>query len=202
MVLRRVARLPAAAQSLARAVAVLDEHAELRYGAALCGLELADAADAADGLARVELLAQSERRLRFVHPIVRAAIYAEMPTADRSVYHACAARLLDTDHAPVDQVAAHLVVTLPCGDRWVVQVLRSAAERALSQGTPDAAISYLRRALDEPLPPTCSPTSWRRWERPSHERATRVRSSISSKRSSSPALPSAEPRSRLTSAGR
>ncbi|MGO9903495.1 MAG: transcriptional regulator, partial [Solirubrobacteraceae bacterium] len=150
IVLRRVARLPAAARSLARAVAVLDERAELRYAAALSGLELSEAAGAADSLARVELLAQSGQRMQFVHPIVRAAIYAEMPTADRSTYHACAARLLDGEQAPVDQVVAHLVATLPCGDQWVVKTLHSAAGRALSQGTPDAAISYLRRALDEP----------------------------------------------------
>jgi tetratricopeptide (TPR) repeat protein len=148
IVLRRLAQVSTAAQGLARAAAVLDE-TELRYAAALCRLDLAEAADAAGELVRLQVL-HSEPHVRFVHPIVRTAIYAETPAAERAAYHAHAARLLEADQAPPDQVAAHLVATLPSGDPWVVEALRSAAARALSQGTPAAAISYLRRALDEP----------------------------------------------------
>ena len=156
LVLRRLARLPSAARALARAVAVLDENADLRFAAALCRLELTDAADAVDSLSRVEVL-EPGQRLRFVHPIVRAAIYAEMAIADRAAQHARAARLLDADRAPADHVAAHLIATLPEGDPWVVDTLRTAASRALAQGSPTAAISYLRRALAEPPNPGALP---------------------------------------------
>jgi len=156
LVLRRLARLPSAARALARAAAVLDEHADLRSAAALCRLELTEAADAVDGLSRVEVL-EPGQRLRFAHPIVRAAIYAEMAIADRAAQHARAARLLDADRAPADHVAAHLIATLPEGDPWVVDTLRTAASRALAQGSPTAAISYLRRALAEPPNPGALP---------------------------------------------
>ena len=149
MVRQRVARLPRAAQALALAAAVLGEPANLRHAAALCRLETSEAADAADSLTRVEIL-RTGQPLSFVHPIVRAAIHSEMPTAERATHHARAARLLDADRAPADQVAAHLMLTLPANDAWVVEALRSAAERALARGTPAAAIDYLRRALDEP----------------------------------------------------
>ena len=149
MLLRRLSRLRPAARAFARAVAVLDRRSELRYAAALCDLEPATAAEVAGELADVDVL-EVGARLRFVHPIFRAAIYCEMPTAERAHRHAQAARLMDADHAPADQVAGHLLLTLPSADGWVVAALRSAAARALAQGTPAAAISYMRRALDEP----------------------------------------------------
>jgi ATP/maltotriose-dependent transcriptional regulator MalT len=150
-VLRRLGRLPEPTRALARAVAVLDGHADLRYAAALAELDPAQAADAARLLADVELL-YSGPELSFIHPIVRAAVYRDMPSADRARLHARAARVLHADHAPIDQVAAHLLATHPASDAWVVETLRAAAERAMAQGTPTAAISYLRRALDEPPP--------------------------------------------------
>ena len=73
-----------------------------------------------------------------------------MPTAERAAQHARAARLLDADRAPGDQVAAHLLLTLPANDAWVVEALRSAADLGIARGTPAAAIDYLRRALEEP----------------------------------------------------
>jgi DNA-binding CsgD family transcriptional regulator len=87
--------------------------------------------------------------LRFVHPIVGAAIYEEVPTAERTRLHARAARLLVADEAPIDQVAAHLLHTQPAGDEWVSRTLRAAASRALTHGSPDGAVTYLRRALAE-----------------------------------------------------
>jgi DNA-binding CsgD family transcriptional regulator len=149
MVRQRLARLPEPAQALARAAAVLGERADLRHVAALCRLETSEAVDAADALTRVEIM-RPGRPLSFVHPIVRAAIYSEMPTVERAAQHARAARLLDADRSPSDQVAAHLMLTLAANDAWVVEALRSAAERALARGTPAAAIDYLRRALEEP----------------------------------------------------
>ena len=45
------------------------------------------------------------------------------------------------------------MLTLPANDAWVVEALRSAADRATARGTPAAAIDYLRRALEEPPGP-------------------------------------------------
>jgi DNA-binding CsgD family transcriptional regulator len=156
IVLRRLGRLSEPARALARAVAVLDAHADLRYAAALAELDAAEAADAARLLADVELLHPGPE-LSFIHPIVRAAVYRDMPSADRARLHAQAGRTLQSDHAPIDQVAAHLLATHPASDTSVVETLRTAAERAMAQGTPAAAISYLRRALEEPPPGAAVP---------------------------------------------
>jgi dihydroxyacetone kinase DhaKLM complex PTS-EIIA-like component DhaM len=48
--------------------------------------------------------------------------------------------------------ARHLMETHPDGDNWVVQQLRAAAGETLRAGAPDAARSYLARALREPPP--------------------------------------------------
>ena len=49
-----------------------------------------------------------------------------------------------------EQAATYLVRTIPSGDRFVVATLRRAAERSFAQGAPEAAVAYLRRALEEP----------------------------------------------------
>ena len=73
----RLARLPAATRSLARAVAVLGDDADLRLAAALAGLGEATAADAAADLAGIEILRRGTP-LAFVHPVVRSAVYSEL----------------------------------------------------------------------------------------------------------------------------
>src|SRR5829696_8566098 len=104
----RLATLPPAAAALAQAVAVLERDAELRLAAALAGLEDAAAAEAADALAGVNVLT-ADRPLAFVHPVVRSAVYGDLPSADRARRHAAAAELLRDDGAPPERVAAHLV---------------------------------------------------------------------------------------------
>jgi DNA-binding CsgD family transcriptional regulator len=141
----------AAGASLARAIAVLGPDAELRHAAALADLPQRDAAIAADALATAGIL-RPGRPLEFVHPLVRSAIHADVPPAERALAHAAAARLL-ADEAPAERVATHLLASEPSGDRWAVDILRTAAGSALEGGVPEAAVTYLRRALAEPPPP-------------------------------------------------
>ena len=145
---QRLSRLPAAARELARAAAVLGE-ADLRLAAALAGLDPGTAASAADDLAAAGILEEG-RPLRFVHPIVRAAVEAGLPPAGRADLHAVAARRLADEGASVHRVAAHLLAAEPAGDDWVVNSLSSAARMAIASGAPDSAVAYLRRALAEP----------------------------------------------------
>jgi DNA-binding CsgD family transcriptional regulator len=147
-VVLRLARLPVAARELARAAAVLGE-ADVRLAAALARLEADAAASAADELAAAGIL-QEGRPVRFVHPIVRAAVEADLPPGERASLHAAAARLLSDDGASTDRVAAHLLATEPAGDERVVDSLRAAAWPAVANGAPDSAVAYLRRALAEP----------------------------------------------------
>jgi DNA-binding SARP family transcriptional activator/DNA-binding CsgD family transcriptional regulator len=146
----RLSRLPMAASALARAVAVLGADVELRHAAELAALDPREAAEAADHLVRAGLLAPS-RPLRFVHPLVEAAIYAELPLGERDVMHGEAARVLAASEAGAERAAAHLLVTEPTGDRWSVETLRAAAADARARGAPESAVSYLQRARREGL---------------------------------------------------
>jgi DNA-binding CsgD family transcriptional regulator len=146
----RASRLGLAAVELARAAAVLGDGAQLRHAAALASITVADAAASADGLAGMGVL-EPGTTLRFVHPIVRTAVYEDIPQADRGLRHASAAQLLATEGADLEQVCAHLLVSGPTGSAEVVQRLRAAAARALARGAPENAGAYLRRALAETL---------------------------------------------------
>ena len=150
-VLLRLARLPAAALALARAVAVLGEQSEYRHVLRLAGLDRDEGAGAIAGLAGANLIDDS-RPLRFVHPIVGNAIYLDLTRTERADAHRRAARLLIADGAPDEIVAAQLMLTDPCGDAAAVQALRRAAHDALARGSPDAAAAWLTRALEEPPP--------------------------------------------------
>lgn len=145
----RMAAAGPGASALADAVAVLGDGVELRLAARLAGIGVRQAEFAADTLADVGVLAPG-RPLAYVHAIVRQALHGRRPAGERALAHAAAARLLAREDAPVEQVAAHLVRTDPAGSRWAVDQLRAAARRALDQGAPDSAVSYLRRALREP----------------------------------------------------
>src|SRR5581483_11234112 len=145
----RLARMPSEALVLARAVAVLGGHTELRHAAALAGLDTEVAAHAATTLGRADLLGL-ELPLEFVHPVVRAAVYDDMTTAERIAAHRRAAQVLADAGAEPEQIAVHLEQTIPSGDPFVVATLQQAAARALQRGSSDVAVSLLRRALSEP----------------------------------------------------
>lgn len=148
-VLRRLADLGAGAADLAHAVAILGGGVELRHAAALAGLDTDVAARLAESLVRVQILLD-ERALTFAHPLVRAAIYADIPAAARAAAHARAAEVLAAADAAEDAVAAHLLESDRSGDAAVVEHLRAAARAAGAQGAMDVAVTYLRRALAEP----------------------------------------------------
>ena len=152
-VLNRIGRLPEAALELARAVAVLgnseSDGAPLRQAAALAGVDIDTAGEAADALLRAEILGP-ERPLAFVHPLVRSAVYGDLLPGDRSRRHRRAAELLRSESASAEQVAKHVMWTEPAGEADAVSVLRHAARSALTQGATDVAVTYLRRALEEP----------------------------------------------------
>jgi DNA-binding CsgD family transcriptional regulator len=147
-VVQRLSRLSSATGELARAAAVLGE-ADLRLTAGLADVDPRAAATAADELAAAGILEQG-RPLRFVHPIVRAAVEADLSSGERAGLHAAAARRLASEGASADRIAAHLLATDPAADDWVVASLRAAARTAIATGVPDSAAAYLRRAVEEP----------------------------------------------------
>jgi DNA-binding CsgD family transcriptional regulator len=150
-VLRRLGTLPLEPLALARAVAVLGDDVDVRVAGDLANLDPPAAAASADRLARVEIFRPGQP-LAFAHPIVRTAIYQDVPAAERARDHARAATLLAEAGASPDQVAAHLLETEPADDPETVAALRATAGRAEARGAAAAAVPFLRRALAEPPP--------------------------------------------------
>ncbi len=119
-VLLRLARLPGEASAVARAVAVLGEHAVLPAVAGVAGLDEAQVAATLAALARAEIL-RAESPPGFVHPLVRDAVYQGLPLGQRELLHARAAEVLRDLGAALDQVAGQLMLTHPRGDAGVAR---------------------------------------------------------------------------------
>jgi DNA-binding CsgD family transcriptional regulator len=147
----RLARLPAGARRIAQATALLGEDVPLRQAAALAEVDPAEAAEAADVLVAAGVLG-SVHPLEFLHPLVRAAVYADLGPSARTRDHARAARLLAAEGAAPDRVAAQLLRCQPAGDAWAYDQLVGAARLASARGAVETAATYLSRALDEPAP--------------------------------------------------
>jgi len=149
----RLRRLGDGALALARAVSVADEGAPLHHCAELAGQDTADAVRLADAMVEAGLLAPG-RQLEFEHPIVRRALYARQPPARRSDAHRRLAELMRGEGQGDERVARQLLLANPSGSGWVVDVLLEAATEALAEADPGFAADCLRRALEEPPPPS------------------------------------------------
>ena len=151
-VLSRLARLSESTVAVARAAAILGEDPGLPALAAVAGVDEVEAAAAVARLTRADIL-RSEGPLGFVHPLVREAVYSELPPAALGLEHGRAARVLSELGASPERVAAQLLLTPPRADPWVVTQLRDAAEVAMRRGAPDGALRLLARAQAEPPDP-------------------------------------------------
>lgn len=148
-VLARLGRQEVETRAIAHALAILGDGAELRQAAALAGLDLDRAADAAEALVRDGILDRGVAP-RFVHPLLRGAVHGSIGARRRARLHAAAAMLLAAEHAEPQAIAAHLLNADPAGEEANVEHLRAAARAALGRGAPSVAVTDLRRALAEP----------------------------------------------------
>jgi DNA-binding CsgD family transcriptional regulator len=148
----RLARLPDAAAAVARAASIAGDGAPPGLVSALAGVDHEAARAALDALAAANILEQGEP-IRFVHPLVRAAIYADLGSARRAGGHLRAGEILREWGTPPERTAAQLVHAERAGRRWVVETLQSAAAAASSRGAAEIAVRYLERARNEPPPP-------------------------------------------------
>ena len=173
-VLLELAAMPPAATSLVRAIAVLESAPDIPLAAALADLPIPETEAVLDTLTSASILTRETilatpadapsfpptaaappavsraGAVRFVHPIVREAVYADLPGGARDALHRRAARLLRDRGASPIAAAAHLLASSPAGDPAAVAMLRDAAGDALRGGAPATAVDHLRRALAEP----------------------------------------------------
>ncbi|HXE44069.1 MAG TPA: AAA family ATPase [Conexibacter sp.] len=151
-VMLRIAGLRPEARTTARALAVLGEDSDPRLVAVLAGLDADVVLDCADAL-RTHAILDAGAPLRFIHPLVRTALYADLAPGERVGMHARAAALLRDRNADPELVAAQLMASDAREQREAVETLLAAATRALGRGAPQSAVAYLKRALAEPPPP-------------------------------------------------
>jgi DNA-binding CsgD family transcriptional regulator/tetratricopeptide (TPR) repeat protein len=148
-VLLRLARLDPDCTKVARAFSILGESTSTSTIA-----EFSELSDEAVGAAiarnsQAEIF-RPDTPVGFVHPLVREAVYSDIPPGERELLHLRAARVLEAAGASSEKVAAQLIHVSPRGDAWVLAKLRHAGGIAMSQGGISSAIYYLQRALEEP----------------------------------------------------
>ncbi len=149
-VLLRLGRHGADVRSVAAALAVLGDDAATPVLAATAGLDAVATRDALEQLARAGIAGRTSASPALAHPIIRAAIYLDLPAIRRGGLHGAAAAALIAAGAAPEQAAHHLMLAEPAGDPGTVTLLRRVAERALGQGAAPAAVRLLRRAVREP----------------------------------------------------
>ena len=105
LVTLRLRRMPTAATTVARAVAMLGPMADLRSVADLSQHSEEEVASALDLLARSEIL-RDGHPLDFVNPLVRDAIHADVPTGERALLVERLNRRLKSSSSSADHAGA------------------------------------------------------------------------------------------------
>ncbi len=140
-----------------RAAALLGTEFAVGDLAIVLGRGVADLVPAVDEACALGVLAESGHSLGFRHPLIRAALYDEIPAPMRAAWHHDAGRALAEAGAPADRVARQLLraVDEPGGpaepmDEWMLDWLAHTADPLVSQA-PGVAAELLTRAVASTL---------------------------------------------------
>ena len=141
-----------------RAAALLGAEFAVLDLAIVLGRAVADLIPAVDEACAVGVLAESGHGLGFRHPLIRAALYDDMPAPVRAAWHRDAGRALAEAGAPADRVARQMLRAVgrpgdapgPADgepmDEWMLDWLARTADTLLAQA-PGVAAELLTRAL-------------------------------------------------------
>ena len=148
-----------------RAAALLGMEFAVPDLAVVLGRSVADLIPAVDEACAAGVLAESGRALGFRHPLIRAALYDEMPAPVRAAWHRDAGRALAEAGAPADRVARQMLraVAEPGGrtepmDEWMLIWLARTADPLVSQA-PGVAAELLTQAVAS-SPPGSTQHDW------------------------------------------
>src|SRR5215831_9193597 len=136
-----------------RAAALLGVDFAVPDLAVVLGRGVADLIPAVDEACAAGVLAGSGSTLGFRHPLIRSALYEEIPLPVRAAWHRDAGRALAETGAPADRVAQQLLLAV-CGsgdpaepmDEWILSWLARNAEPLVAQA-PQVAAELLRQAV-------------------------------------------------------
>jgi DNA-binding CsgD family transcriptional regulator/tetratricopeptide (TPR) repeat protein len=136
-----------------RAAALLGTDFAVSDLAIVLGRGVPDLIPAVDEACAAGVLAEAGQRLGFRHPLIRAALYDDMPAALRAAWHRDAAHALAESGAPPDRVARQMLgATAGLGgsaepmDERMLTWLAGAAEPLVGQA-PGVAAELLTRAV-------------------------------------------------------
>ena len=115
-------------REVVRAAALLGADFAVSDLATVLGRSVTDLIPAVDEACAVGVLAESGHGLGFRHPLIRTALYDEMPAAVRAAWHRAAGRALAEAGAPPDRVARQLLRAADGGptgptDEWMLDWL-------------------------------------------------------------------------------
>ena len=148
----RVEFLSAPGRGLLRAAALLGVDFSVSDLAMVSGQSVGELMPVLDEAILAGVLRENDFALAFRHPLIRAALYEEMPAAVRAAWHRDAARALAKGGAPAERVARQLLPAFQgdgaagVADEWMVQWLVDNGQRLVARA-PGAAIPLLRRAV-------------------------------------------------------
>jgi len=136
-----------------RAAALLGVDFAVPDLAIVLGRGVPDLIPAVDEACAAGVLAESGHGLGFRHPLIRAALYDEMPAPVRTAWHRDAGRALAEAGAPPDRVARQMLravgglggATEPM-DEWMLDWLARTADQLIGQA-PGVAAELLARAV-------------------------------------------------------
>jgi DNA-binding CsgD family transcriptional regulator len=140
-------------RAVLRAAALLGVDFAVPDLAIVLGRSVADLIPAVDEARAAGVLAESGTGLGFRHPMIRAALYDDMPVPLRAALHRDAGRALAEAGAPADRVARQLLqavggsgVTAEPMDEWILSWLADTAELLVGQA-PVVAAELLGEAV-------------------------------------------------------
>jgi DNA-binding CsgD family transcriptional regulator len=154
----RVGFVAGPVREVLRAAALLGVDFAVSDLAIVLGRSVADLIPAVDEACAAGVLAESGSGLGFRHPLIRAALYDEMPAPVRAAWHRDAGRALAEAGAPADRVARQMLRAVggPGGttdptdtgpvDEWMLNWLARTADPLIGQA-PGVAAELLTRAV-------------------------------------------------------
>jgi DNA-binding CsgD family transcriptional regulator/tetratricopeptide (TPR) repeat protein len=149
----RLRFVPPWVREVLRAAALLGVEFAVPDLATVLGGGVADLIRAVDEARAAGVLVESGNGLGFRHPLIRAALYEEIPAPVRAAWHREAGRALAGADAPPDRVARQLLAAVSSSsddagpmDEWIVHWLARTAPLLVGQA-PRAAAELLRHAV-------------------------------------------------------
>lgn len=136
---------------LACALAVLGPQATTALLARLIDVGVEQAALIAEAASRAGVADMSDG-IRFHHPGVGEVLLRYAPSVAKAELHHRAARVLYECGSDIARVAGHLVKSGRAVDPWAVEVLTSAADRAIADGRAQAAAEFCELAMRSDVP--------------------------------------------------